>query len=197
MDSPSWGSRDVHHHPHDAAGGVELARLLALGDVGEAADQVFVGVTEDIGADGGIAEGNGREALDEVLEDLVGEQLTVAPVGRPENPVEGVGVGPLYLPYRVGKGGADVGRGLADVPPMAALGDLEAMDLGEERGLGLAEGLGGLGGLLIPDIADPLEEEQGQDVALPVGPVNGTASEDIGTVPEVRFETCKFHISMI
>ena len=41
---------DVDHHPDDAARGVELAGLLALGDVGELADQVLVGVAEDVGA---------------------------------------------------------------------------------------------------------------------------------------------------
>lgn len=40
----SW-VEDVDHHPHDAAGGVELARLLAPGYVGEAADQVLVAAT--------------------------------------------------------------------------------------------------------------------------------------------------------
>src|SRR5437773_1958950 len=37
----------VHHHPNDAPGRVELARLLPLGDVSELADQVLVGVAED------------------------------------------------------------------------------------------------------------------------------------------------------
>ena len=47
---------DVDHHPDDAARGVELAGLLALGDVGELADQVLVGVAEDVGGDGRVAE---------------------------------------------------------------------------------------------------------------------------------------------
>ncbi len=55
---------DVDHHPDDAARGVELAGLLALGDVGELADQILVGVAEDVGADRSVAERDLREPFD-------------------------------------------------------------------------------------------------------------------------------------
>ena len=42
-----------------------------------------------------------------------------------------------------------------------------------------------LGGLLVPDVADPLEEEQRQDVALPVGAIDRRATQDVGGFPEV------------
>ena len=182
------GVEDVDHHPHDAARRVELARLLALGDVGELADQVLVGVAEDVGVDRRVAERDLREPFDEVLQDLVGEHLAVAPVGGAEDPVERVGVGALDLAHGVGKSGADVGRRLADVVPVAALGDDEAVDLGEVDRVGVAEELGRLGRLLVPDVADPLEEQQRQDVRLPVRAVDGAAAQDLGAVPEVRLE---------
>jgi hypothetical protein len=78
----------------------------------------------------------------------------------PEDAVEGVGVGPLDLAHGVGEGGADVGRGLADVAPMTARGHAETVHLGEVDRVDVTEEGGCLGGLLIPDIADALEEEQ-------------------------------------
>ena len=100
---------DVDHHPDDAARGVELSCLLALRDVGEPADQVLVGVAEDVGARGRVAERHLGEPFDQVLQDLVGEDLPVAPVGGAEDAVEGVGVRPLDLTHGMGECGTDVG----------------------------------------------------------------------------------------
>ena len=50
------------------------------------------------------------EPLDQILEDLVGQHLPVAPVGGAEDAVERVGVGALDLAHGVGECGADVGR---------------------------------------------------------------------------------------
>tara|TARA_B100001057_G_scaffold438971_1_gene471818 strand:- start:506 stop:670 length:165 start_codon:yes stop_codon:yes gene_type:complete len=44
------------------------------------------------------------------------------------------------------------------------------------------------GVLFIPDIADPLEEQQRQDIALPVGPIDRRATQDVGGFPEVGLE---------
>jgi hypothetical protein len=104
------GVEDLDHHANDAARGVELARLLPARDIGELADQVLVRVAQDIGADGLVAERDGREALDQVLEKLVGELLLVAPVGIAEHAVKGVGVGLLDLLHRPEQGSADIAR---------------------------------------------------------------------------------------
>ncbi len=72
--------------------------------------------------------------------------------------------------------------------PVAALGNVEAVDLGEVDRVDVAEQLGRLGRLLVPDVADPLEEEQRQDVRLPVRAIDGAAAQDLGAVPEVRLE---------
>ena len=53
---------------------------------------------------------------------------------------------------------------------MAAVGDLEAVLVGEVFAVLLEHP----GVLFVPDIADTLEEEQRQDVALPVGPSTPT-----------------------
>ena len=191
MALPFLRVEDVHHHAHDAARGVELAGLLALGDVGELADQVLVGVAEDVGADGGVAERDFREPLDEVLEDLVGQHLAVAPVGGTEDAVKGVGVGPLDFAHGAGKGGAYISGRLADVAPVAAVRDVEAVDLGKVNWVNVTEELGGLGRLLVPDVADAFEEKQWQDVRLPVGAIDGAAAQDLGAVPKVGLEVLK------
>ena len=59
------GVEDVDHQPHDGARGVELAGLL-VGGVGELLDQVFVGLAEDVGLRGLVAEADAREVLDQV-----------------------------------------------------------------------------------------------------------------------------------
>ena len=84
--------------------------------------------------------------------------------------------------------GANVGWRLPDVTPVAALRHLEAVNLGEVRGIGLAVELGCLGRLLVPHVGDPLEEKQREDVALPVGPVDCGPAQDVGRVPERRLE---------
>ena len=55
MVSPSCGSRMFDHQPHDAARRVELAGLL-VGGVGELLDQVLVGLAEDVGFCGFVAQ---------------------------------------------------------------------------------------------------------------------------------------------
>src|ERR1700693_918180 len=49
---------DLDHHSHDAAWRVELSSLLALGDVGESANQELGGIAEDVRGDGVVAEGH-------------------------------------------------------------------------------------------------------------------------------------------
>ena len=46
----------LDHHSHHAARGVELTRLLAPRDVGELADQVLVGVSQNVGFDRRVAQ---------------------------------------------------------------------------------------------------------------------------------------------
>lgn len=90
------GIENLDHHPHHAARRVEFPGLLALGDVGEFPDQVFVGIAENIGAHRLVAQRHPRKPLDEVLEDLVGQHFAVAPVCRAKHAVERLGVGPLW-----------------------------------------------------------------------------------------------------
>ena len=71
---------------------------------------------------------------------------------------------------------------------MAAVGHLEPMGLREVLELAVAVELAGGGGLLVPDVADALEEEERQDVAHPVGAAERAAAEDVGGFPEVGFE---------
>ena len=61
---------------------------------------------------------------------------------------------------------------------------MESVDFGEECRVGLAIDLSGLSSLFIPDIGDPLAEEQRQDISLPVSTVDSGATQDIGGVPK-------------
>ena len=83
---------------------------------------------------------------------------------------------------------ADVGRRLADVAPVAAVRQREAVQLRKDAQVDVAVRLSGLGRLLVPDVADPLEEQQREDVALPVRPVDGAAAQDLRAVPEVGLQ---------
>jgi hypothetical protein len=68
---------------------------------------------------------------------------------------------------------------------VAALGDLEAVLVGKVFAVGLDRFLE----FLIPHITDALEEQQRQDVALPIRAVHGAAAQDVGGFPEMGFLT--------
>ena len=64
-------------------------------------------------------------------------------------------------------------------------GIVEAVDLGEVDRVDVAVELRRLRRLLVPDVADPLEEEQREDVGLPVGAIDRAAAQDLGAVPKM------------
>jgi hypothetical protein len=99
-----------------------------------------------------------------------------------------VGVGALDFLHGVFKGGSDVLGCRANVVPVAAVGELEAVDLFEVAGVGVAVELGGFGSFFVPAVTDSLEEEEREDVALPIGAIDGGAAEDVGGFPEGGFE---------
>src|SRR5207249_1213766 len=72
--------------------------------------------------------------------------------------------------------------------PVAAFGNVESVYLREVDWLGVTEKDCCFSRLLVPDVGDALEEQQREDVRLPVGPVHGAAAEDLGAFPEVRFQ---------
>jgi hypothetical protein len=61
-------------------------------------------------------------------------------------------------------------------------------------GEGLTVGGDHLGSLLVPDIANALEEQERQDVTLPVGAVDGAATEDVGGLPEMILQLRKVQL---
>ena len=76
----------------------------------------------------------------------------------------------------------------AHLPPMTALRDLEAVLLGQVRILLVAiRLLQGTRPLLVVDIGDALEEQEGKDVGLVVGGVDGSA-QDVRGRPEVQLQ---------
>jgi hypothetical protein len=73
------------------------------------------------------------------------------------------------------------------VVPVAVFGDLEAVRLRKPGQLLVAGLINDLLVLLVPDIADALEEQQRKDVGLEVSRIH-RAAQDIGRFPEVTFE---------
>ena len=98
---------DLDYHAHNTSRGVELAHLVPAGHICELADQIFVGVAQDVGADGLVAERDRGEALDNVLEQLVSELLLVTPVRGAEHAVECVRAGTLNIPHGIEERGAN------------------------------------------------------------------------------------------
>ena len=62
------------------------------------------------------------------------------------------------------------------------------MQLREAGEIDVTVDLPGLGRFLVPDVADPLEEQQREDVALPVRPVDGAAAENLGAPPQLGLQ---------
>ena len=52
----------------------------------------------------------------------------------------------------------------------------------------IAIGFARLGRLLVPHVRNPLEEEQRQDVALPIGAIDGGAAQGVGGIPQRRLQ---------
>jgi hypothetical protein len=67
---------------------------------------------------------------------------------------------------------------------VAIIRNLEAVRLGEPGQFGIAGVGDDLVVLLVPDIADSLEEQQREDVGLEVGRIH-RAAQDVGRLPEV------------
>lgn len=103
-----------------------------------------------------------------------------------EDAVKRTWVSRLDLPEGVLNRRPDV-RGLGTyVAPVAALRDLEAVVFGEEGIIPVAVRLFERGhDLFIEDVADPLKEEQREDVGLEVRRID-RAPQDICRLPEVR-----------
>ena len=71
---------------------------------------------------------------------------------------------------------------------MTAVGQSEPVCLLEVSRVGIAKELDRFRRLFIPTVTDPLEEQERQDVALPVRPIDGRAAQDVGGFPEGGFE---------
>lgn len=174
---------NVDHQAHHAARGIELSRLL-VGRVGKLLDEVLVRIAEHVGRGACVAKRQRREVLDEILEQLVGQAILVRPLRVAEDAAEVLLVGGLDAAHGVGEGGADILRRCTHDRPVHLLGNLEAVLVGEVLTvLGEHRRV-----LLIPDVADAFEEEQRQDVGLPVGAIDRAAPEDVRGLPEMRLK---------
>ena len=172
--------KDVDNQPHHTARRIEFARFLVR-RIGKLLDQVLVRVAHYVRRHPRIAQRQRREVLDQVLEQLVGQPVLVGPLGVAEHPVQMLLIRRLYAAHGVGKRRAHVLGGAAHGRPMAVVGDLKAMLVGKI----LAVVDKHCGVLFVPHVANPLEEQQRQDVRLPVGAVDRATAQDVGGLPQV------------
>ena len=126
--------------------------------------------------------------VDQVPQQGVRQPLLVRPLGIAEDAVQGLRVGLLDSPHRLLQGLPDIRRHVPDIGPVAALGDLEAVVLREQRVFFVAAGLvqGSLV-FLVVDIRNAFEEQQREDVGLEVRGIHGTA-QDVRRFPQVGFQ---------
>src|SRR5439155_1412311 len=108
--------------------------------------------------------------------------FAVAPIRSSKDAIKRVRIRTLDLAHGSGKRRAHVGGRFADVPPVATFGDLEAVFVRELLAVLLDHPLV----LFIPDIRKAFEEEERQNVVLPIRPIDGASAKDLGAVPEVR-----------
>ena len=128
-----------------------------------------------------------REVLDQVLERPVRHLGLVGPGRVAEDAAQPLGVGGFDGLEGVEQRPADIPRGGAHILPVRALGNLEAVVGGGGRVAGVARVLEGLLVVLVPHVAQALEEEQREDVLLVVARVD-QAAQQRGRTPEVRLE---------
>ena len=152
-----------------------------------ASPKMFVGVSKQIRVDVLVAKRQFGEVLDQVFEQGIRQPLLVRPLGIAEHAVKGIGVCFLDLPHRALEGTTDIARLGANVIPVAVFRDLEAVRLRKPGQLFVAGFIDDLLVLLVPDVADALEEQQREDVGLEVSRIH-RAAQDIGGLPEVTFE---------
>ena len=136
----------------DRAIGVELLSGVSR-IVRKLLDEVLVALAELVLGAIGDGERYSAEVLDEVLEQAVGKSFLVSPGGVAEDTTQLGTVGRLDGAEGAHDGLTDVFRGLADIAPVGAVRDCEAVILGKGGELRISvRGFQCLGGLLVVNI---------------------------------------------
>ncbi len=191
IDALSWlRVEDPRHEPHDTARSEELPSLLAA-CLSELAQQVLVRRAEHVVGDGGRVQWDAVEDVDQVREGVLGEPVLVRPGDLSEDAAQGPGVGLLDPVKDQLKFVSDVLGDLAQVRPVATLGDDEPVVVGV-GGLGHRLRrviLDSLAVLRIPVVGEALEEQQREDVLLEVSRIHGAAQRVRGG-EQARFKFC-------
>ena len=126
--------------------------------------------------------------LDEVLEQTVREAPLVGPCRIAEDAAQLRVVCGFDGAKRGDNRLADVFRDLADVFPVSTVRNGKAVVLGKRGKVLVApRELDRLGGFLVVDIGDSLEEEQGEDILL-VGAGVDVGAQQYGSVPQIGVE---------
>ena len=123
--------------------------------------------------------------LDEVAEHGVGETVFIRPLGIAKDAHELRLIRRFDCPHGGLEGAADIAAGLPDLAPVSLGRDLEAVVLGEEGEILIPSRVTQCGHcLLVIDIAETLQEKQGEDELLVVSRID-RASQEHGSSPEV------------
>ena len=181
---PCPRGQQAHHQRDDRTRRIEFSGLF-VGQIREFLDQVFIGVAEDIGLAMGIAETQPREVLDEVFEQSIGQAILIRPLCIAKDAMQRIGVGLLNATHGLLQRIPNVRALGAHLLPVTPLRHLKSVVFGELGKLHIAlRFFQGAVQLLIVDIGQALEEEQGENVRLEVRRVDGTP-QDIGGFPKM------------
>ncbi len=165
---------------------IEFASLLAR-IRSKLLDEIFVGITEEIGVDVGVAEVVLREVVDEALKRLVREAVLIGEIEIIENLIEFRAIGIREFVEHLVQLHTDALGAFLDDRPATILWDLEAVVIVGTRDRLIVELAHHALVLLVPHVANALEEEKAEDVFLVVRTVDLTP-EDVGALPEELLE---------
>ena len=196
------GFEDVDHQFDYRAVRVELLRGVP-GIVGELADQMFVRLAHLVGRTRLDRKVQLREVLDQPGNRLVRQDVLVAPdAAVAEYPFKALDTAPADNAARIRlfdadpcrrQRLADVRRYVADILPVAALGDCEGVVLRRIAREILVPGLRQRPLVLfLVHVADALEEHQRKDVLLVPARVDA-AAQKLRSLPKRRFQFLQIH----
>jgi hypothetical protein len=128
--------------------------------------------------------------LNQVFEQGVRQSVFVRPLSIPKNAIQSVRVSLFNFSHCDLLGCTDIGGFGVDVVPVAVFRDLEAMRLRELGQLLVTGFVNDLLVFFVPNVADPFEEEQGEDVGLEVSCIY-RATQNVCGLPEMTLELTK------
>ena len=134
-----------------------------------------------------------RKVLDKILQRLVGHLRLVCPRGIPEDAIQALRVGRLNGAEGIEQCPAHVAGSTADVVPMRAFRNREAIVRSRASISGVCRLAQGSPVFLVPHVRQALEKEQREDVLLVVAGID-QAPQELRGAPEVGLKFLLAHV---